>query len=132
MAQGILALLGLGITGYLSWTELMGDAPACVIGGGCATVQNSEYAQIFGVSLSYLGFITYALMLASAIIPGFWGRLLGIVTSVGGVLFSLWLLYAELFLIEAICPWCMASLVVMILALAVAVTRIVKAGDLRS
>lgn len=132
MAQGILALLGLGITGYLSWTELMGDAPACVIGGGCATVQNSEYAQIFGVSLSYLGFITYALMLASAIIPGFWGRLLGIVTSVGGVLFSLWLLYAELFLIEAICPWCMASLVVMILALAVAITRIAKAGDLRS
>lgn len=132
MAQGILALLGLGITGYLSWTELMGDDPACVIGGGCATVQNSEYAQIFGVSLSYLGFITYALMLASAIIPGFWGRLLGIVTSVGGVLFSLWLLYAELFLIEAICPWCMASLVVMILALAVAITRVVKAGDLRS
>ena len=132
MAQGILALLGLGITGYLSWTELMGDAPSCVIGGGCATVQNSEYAQIFGVSLSYLGFITYALMLASAIIPGFWGRLLGIVTSVGGVLFSLWLLYAELFLIEAICPWCVASLVVMILALAVAITRVVKAGDLRS
>lgn len=132
MAQGILALLGLGITGYLSWTELMGDAPACVIGGGCATVQNSEYAQIFGVSLSYLGFITYALMLASAIVPGFWGRLLGIVTSVGGVLFSLWLLYAELFLIEAICPWCVASLVVMILALAVAVARIAKAGDLRS
>lgn len=132
MAQGILALLGLGITGYLSWTELMGDAPSCVIGGGCATVQNSEYAQIFGVSLSYLGFITYALMLASALIPGFWGRLLGIVTSVGGVLFSLWLLYAELFLIEAICPWCMASLVVMILALVVAVTRVVKAGDLRS
>lgn len=132
VAQGILALLGLGITGYLSWTELMGDAPSCVIGGGCATVQNSEYAQIFGVSLSYLGFITYALMLASALIPGFWGRLLGIVTSVGGVLFSLWLLYAELFLIEAICPWCMASLVVMILALVVAVTRVVKAGDLRS
>jgi uncharacterized membrane protein len=95
-------------------------------------VQNSEYAQIAGVSLSYLGFITYALMLLSAILPGFPGRLLGIVTSVGGVLFSLWLLYAELFLIEAICPWCMASLVVMILALVVAIWRIVEAGDLRS
>jgi uncharacterized membrane protein len=84
------------------------------------------------VSLSYLGFITYAVMLASAIVPGFWGRLLGIITSVGGVLFSLWLLYAELFLIEAICPWCMASLVIMILALVVAIWRITKAGDLRS
>ncbi len=125
-------MLGLGITGYLSWEKLSGGAPACVIGGGCATVQNSEYAQIAGVSLSYLGFITYAVMLLSAILPGFPGRLLGIVTSVGGVLFSLWLLYAELFLIEAICPWCMASLVVMILALGVAIWRIINAGDLRS
>lgn len=103
-----------------------------MIGGGCAAVQDSEYAQIAGVSLSYLGFITYALMLVSAILPGFPGRLIGIITSVGGVLFSLWLLYAEIFLIKAICPWCMASLVVMILALVVAIWRIVAAGDLRS
>lgn len=128
----MLALLGLGITGYLSWERLSGGSPSCVIGGGCATVQNSDYAEIAGVSLSYLGFITYAAMLLSAFLPGFPGRLLGIITSVGGVLFSLWLLYAELFLIKAICPWCMASLVVMILALGVAVWRIVKAGDLRS
>ena len=103
-----------------------------MIGGGCATVQNSEYAQIFGVSLSYLGFITYAVMLVSALIPGFWGRLIGIITSVGGMLFTLWLLYAELFLIEAICPWCVTSLVIMALALTVAITRIVRAGDLRA
>lgn len=103
-----------------------------MIGGGCAAVQNSEYAQIAGVSLSYLGFITYAFMLLSAILPGFPGRLLGIITSVGGVLFSLWLLYAEIFLIEALCPWCMASLVVMILALAVAIWRVRSAGDLRA
>ena len=128
----MLALLGLAITGYLSWEKLSGGSPACVIGGGCATVQNSEYAQIAGVSLSYLGFITYALMLISAFLPGFPGRLLGLVTSVGGLLFSLWLLYAELFLIKAICPWCVASLVVMVLAFAVAIWRIVKAGDLRS
>ena len=128
----MLALLGLGITGYLSWERLSGGSPACVIGGGCATVQNSDYAEIAGVSLSYLGFITYAFMLLSAFLPGFPGRLLGLVTSVGGVLFSLWLLYAELFLIKAICPWCMASLVVMILALAVSIWRIVSAGDLRS
>ena len=128
----MLALLGLGITGYLSWERLSGGSPACVIGGGCATVQNSDYAQIAGVSLSYLGFITYAFMLLSAFLPGFPGRLLGLITSVGGVLFSLWLLYAELFLIKAICPWCVGSLVVMVLALVVAVWRIVKAGDLRS
>ena len=132
MAHGFLALLGLGITGYLSWTELTGGSPSCVIGGGCATVQNSEYAEIAGVSLSYLGFITYAFMLLSAFLPGFPGRLLGVVTSVGGLLFSLWLLFAELFLIKAICPWCVASLVVMVLAFVVAVLRIWKAGDLRS
>jgi len=130
VVHGVLALLGLGITGYLSWAELAGGSPTCVIGGGCATVQSSDYAEIAGISLSYLGFVTYAFMLISAFLPGFPGRLLGIITSVGGLLFSLWLLFAEIFLIKAICPWCVASLVVMVLAFVVAVLRIWKAGDL--
>ena len=124
-------MLGLGVTGYLSYEKLSGGAPACVIGGGCTTVQNSPYAEIAGVPLSYLGFITYAILLASALIPGFPGRLVGIVVALAGVAFSLWLLYAELFLIHAVCPWCVTSLVLMVLSLAVAITRVVRAGDLR-
>lgn len=95
-------------------------------------MQSSRYAELAGIPLSYLGVVTYALLLASAAVPGFPGRLLAVVMGAGGVLFSFWLLYAELFLIRAICPWCMVSLAVMILSLAVAIGRIMTAGDLSS
>lgn len=94
-------------------------------------MQNSPYASLAGIPLSYLGFITYAILLAAAILPGFPGRVVAFIVALCGVAFSGWLLYAEIFLIEAICPWCMASLVVMLGSLGVAIARIVRAGDLR-
>ena len=128
----MLALIGLGITSYLSYEKLSGGEPTCVIGGGCATVQNSPYAELAGIPLSYLGVITYVILVASAIIPAFPGRLIAFIVALCGVAFSLWLLYAEIFLIEAICPWCVASLIVMLASLGIAITRMVKAGDLRN
>jgi len=102
-----------------------------VIGGGCATVQNSDYAKLAGIPLSYLGVITYLILIASALVPGFPGRLIAFVVSLCGVVFSGWLLYAELFLIKAICPWCVASLIVMLASFGIAIARIIRAGDLR-
>ena len=127
----MLALIGLAITSYLSYEKLSGGEPTCVIGGGCATVQNSPYAELAGIPLSYLGVITYAILVASALIPGFPGRLVAFIVALCGVAFSLWLLYAELFLIEAICPWCVASLIVMLGSLAVAIVHLMRAGDFR-
>ena len=127
----MLALIGLAITSYLSYEKLSGGEPTCVIGGGCATVQNSPYAELAGIPLSYLGVITYIILVASALIPGFPGRLIAFIVALCGVAFSLWLLYAELFLIEAICPWCVASLIVMLGSLAVAIVHLMRAGDFR-
>ncbi len=127
----MLALIGLAITSYLSYEKLSGGEPTCVIGGGCATVQNSPYAELAGIPLSYLGVITYIILVASALIPGFPGRLVAFIVALCGVAFSLWLLYAELFLIEAICPWCVASLIVMLGSLAVAIVHLMRAGDFR-
>lgn len=124
-------MIGLGITSYLSYEKISGGEPACVIGGGCATVQNSPYAELAGIPLSYLGVVTYLILLASAFIPGFPGRLVAFILALCGVAFSVWLLYAELFLIEAICPYCVASLIVMLASLGIAITRLVRAGDLR-
>ena len=125
----MLAVVGLGITSYLSYEKLTGGEPTCVIGGGCATVQNSPYAELAGIPLSYLGVITYIILIASAIIPAFPGRLVAFIVALCGVAFSGWLLYAEIFLIKAICPYCVASLIVMVGSLGVAITRMVRAGD---
>ncbi len=121
----------MGITAYLSYELLSGGEPTCVIGGGCATVQNSDYAKLAGIPLSYLGVITYLILIASALVPGFPGRLVAFVVSLCGVVFSGWLFYAEIFLIKAICPWCVASLIVMLASFGIAIARIIRVGDLR-
>ncbi len=121
----------MGITAYLSYEKLSGGEPTCVIGGGCATVQNSDYAALAGIPLSYLGLITYLVLLSSAFIPGFPGRMIAFVVALCGVAFSAWLQYAELFLIKAVCPWCVASFIVMVISFIIAIMRIVRAGDLR-
>ena len=132
VAQAVLAILGLGITIYLSYERATGGEAACVIGGGCATVQSSKYAVLAGVPLAYMGVVTYAILLASAFIPRFPGRIIALIVAVCGVMFSMWLQYAELFLIKAICPWCVSSAIIMVISLGVAIGRILKAGDLKS
>ena len=92
-------------------------------------MQNSPYAELAGIPLSYLGVITYVILLASALVPGFPGRLTAFIVALCGVAFSGWLFYAEIFLIKAICPYCVASLTVMVISLGVAITRMVRAGD---
>lgn len=48
-----MALVGIGIAGYLTITEIHGDLPACVAGGGgCATVATSDYAELAGIPRS--------------------------------------------------------------------------------
>lgn len=132
LAQGIVAVLGLGVSGYLSVERIMGSDPTCVIGGSCATVQASDYAELAGLPVAYLGVLAYALLLASALIPGLPGRMLALVVGIGSALFSLWLTVVEIWIIHAICPWCVASAVLMVTSLVIATLRVVRAGDLRA
>lgn len=117
------AVAGLGVAGYLTAARAAGDDPVCVIGGGCSTVQDSEYAELAGVPVAVLGLVAYATLLVAALVAGALGRALGLFTAVVGVGFSAWLTYVELFVIEAICAWCVASAVLIVLALVLAAAR---------
>jgi uncharacterized membrane protein len=123
LALGAVALAGLGVAGYLTAVRASGGDPACVVGGGCTTVQDSEYAELAGVPVAVLGLAAYGALLVAAILPGPLGRALGLFTAIVGVGFSAWLTYAEIFLIEAICAWCVASAVLITLALILAAAR---------
>lgn len=123
LALGAVALAGLGVSGYLTAVRASGSDPACVVGGGCATVQNSEYAELAGIPVAVLGLLAYGALLVAAILPGPAGRALGLFTAIVGVGFSAWLTYAEIVLIEAICAWCVASAVLITLALLLTAAR---------
>ena len=115
-----LALLGLGVAGYLAYVETQAVPAACGPIGDCNAVQGSPYARLFGIlPVGVLGVIAYAAILCVWV----WGQLgtgrlatyaprlmLGI--SVAGVLFSLYLTYLEPFVIGAVCAWCLTSAVI--------------------
>lgn len=119
---GVLAVVGLLISAYLTWVHFMGVAPVCVGGsGGCETVQTSSYATIFGVPIAVLGLVGYGGLLFSALLRGVAGVYLGFLVALVGVLFSAYLTYLEVFVIHAICEWCVASAALMVAALVCAV-----------
>ena len=109
---------------YIAIAESGGGAPKCLAGGGgCETVADSKYAHLAGVNVAVIGIVGYLLVLVAAVVPGDAGRFGGFLTALIGFGFSLYLTYLELFVIDAICQWCVASAILMALSLAVAATR---------
>ena len=124
-AVGVLALIGLGIAGYLTYLHYAGGSPYCIAGGGgCERVQESEYAKLAGVPVAVLGLATYADLVVTALVAGPVAAAAGAGIALAGVAFSAWLLYAQLALIDALCQWCVANDVVIALAAIAAVWRL--------
>jgi uncharacterized membrane protein len=120
-----LAVVGLLISGYLTWVHYMGVAPVCVGGGGgCETVQTSSYVTILGVPVALVGLVGYSGLLISASLRGELGVYLGFLVALVGTLYSAYLTYLEVFVIHAICEWCVASATVMVAALLCAATGV--------
>ena len=127
LAAAALGLAGVAIAIYLTVLHYDHSAPVCVGGGGgCEKVQSSDYAELAGVPVAVLGTIGYALILASLLVPGDAGRFAGALLGLVGVGFSVYLTYLELFVIDAICQWCVASAVVMAALAAVTVIRFAR------
>ena len=119
----ILAVIGLGVAGYLAYVETQMVSAICGPIGDCNAVQSSTYARLFGLlPIGILGLIGYALILVAWIVQRLrndrWGNyapiaILGM--SLLGTVFSVYLTYLEIFVIEAVCIWCLSSAVIMTL-----------------
>lgn len=123
IALGVVSVAGLGVAGYLTSVRLQGEAPTCIVGGGCKTVQESDYSELAGIPVAVLGLVAYVALLAAALIPGQLGRALGLFTALVSFGFSAWLTFAELFIIDAICTWCVTSAILVTLALVLTILR---------
>ncbi len=114
----VLAALGFMISAYLTWTHFAGLAPICTGGGeGCETVQSSQYTMVLGIPVALLGLISYGGLLISAALWGEVGIYLGFLISLVGTLFSAYLTYLEVFVIGALCQWCLANAAITVAAL---------------
>jgi len=113
-----LAVLGVLISAYLTWTHFAGLTPVCTGSGeGCKTVQSSRYASVLGIPVALLGLVAYGGLIFSTILWRETGIYLGFLISLVGTLFSAYLTYLEIFVIGALCQWCLASATIMVAAL---------------
>jgi uncharacterized membrane protein len=116
----ITALIGLAVSAYLAEAKLANKDVLCFEGmGDCNIVNTSAYSMWRGIPVAVLGVIGYVVILAlifimnrqkdqsSIIILAFFG------VTTFGTLYSLYLTYVELFIIHAVCPWCLTSAIAM-------------------
>lgn len=123
----VLAVLGIGVAGYLVYVHYADVNPVCNIAHGCHKVQTSEYAKLAGVPVALLGLFGYIIIFASLIVPqGEVARMVAAFTALVGFGFSMYLTYRELFTIDAICQWCVLSAILMTLLAIVTTWRVVR------
>jgi uncharacterized membrane protein len=135
-AIAVLALVGWFVALYLGLHALgIGGALKCGT-GGCDTVQTSRWAVLFGIPVAFYGVVAYTAILAVTLVglqPTRLSRrgptLLIAALATGGVLFSGWLTYLELFVIQAICRWCVASAVIIAAIWIVSLLGLRRRGD---
>jgi len=134
-AIALLALAGFSIALYL-WLHKIGVIGDLRCGAGdCEVVQTSPYGALFGVPVAFYGVVGYAVILAVALAglqPTYLGRrwptrLLAALAA-GGFLFTLYLTYVELFVLHAICRWCVGSAVVITAITIVALSAVRRAA----
>ena len=114
----VLAFLGLADTWYLAQAALTNTDLNCGIEAldHCNTVAQSEYSRVLGVPLALYGFAFYVVFFVLAAIittlsrPVFVKLMYWI--SVLGFLLSLYFLYLQVYVIEALCIYCLASFVI--------------------
>jgi uncharacterized membrane protein len=106
----ILDTIGLLVAGYLSVVELGGGVPVCGPIHGCEEVALSEYARIGGVPVAVFGVILSVTLLILALAwwrTNIYGLLLAHYgLSLVGVIFDGYFLYLQVFVIKAVCIWC--------------------------
>jgi uncharacterized membrane protein len=121
-----ISVVGIAIAGYLTYVHYAGISPVCEIAHGCEKVQTSEWSKVAGVPVALLGLLGYAGILAALFVPGEIGATAAAGMALVGAGFSAYLTYREIFTIDAICIWCVASAILMATLAVVTVVRLAR------
>jgi uncharacterized membrane protein len=134
LRQGIIGLtvLGLTVSIYMTVYKLTSNDSMCLGLGGCSIVNASLYSEIYGIPVAAVGVGGYLAILAVLFLennPGFFmnnGNMLLFGLTLLGFLFTLWLVFVEVALIKAYCPFCITSQITMTIIFILTVVRTVK------
>lgn len=109
----IFSAIGFADATYLTVKHFLGTPIPCAILQGCEQVTNSQFATIFGVPVALLGSGYYLTVLILSVVyldtRKFFALKLAAIFTIFGFLASLWFIFLQIFIIKAICLYCMVS-----------------------
>jgi len=129
-----IALAGLGVLDatYLLVYKLTNNNAMCMGSGGCHDVNFSPYSEIGGIPVSVFGIVTFLVIAGILLLEPRLkiakenGELAIFGISLAGVAFTAYLTWLEIYVIHAICPFCVASAVIIALIFILAIIRLIK------
>ena len=128
----ILSILGAIDSLYLLIYKLTGNNQMCLGNGGCHNVNFSSYSEIYGIPVSALGLAAYIAIVVVILLERHLslaeenGPLVVFGMSLVGVAFSAYLTYLEFYIIHSVCPFCVASAIIITLIFVLAIIRLIK------
>ena len=132
-ASIVFTVIGLAVSIYTTIEKLTNHSRMCLGNGNCQTVLSSSYAEIRGFPVSGVGIIGYVAILVALILEVKGGRFFKENATLAifgmtliGFLFTLYLIYLEIFVIKALCPFCVTSQVSMTILFVISLIRFIK------
>ena len=127
-----LTLLGVAVSAYMTIFKLTDNQRMCLGNGGCSKVNSSAYAEVYGIPVAIIGIGGYAVIAALTFMEDrnpFLkqnGTMLVFGLALIGFLFTLYLIYVELALIKALCPFCVTSQITMTILFIISIIRLAR------
>ena len=127
-----LTIIGLLVSIYMTIYKVTNNETMCIGSSGCSEVNASRYSEVNGIPVAVLGVAGYAAILALLFLeqrPGMFqqnGSMLFFGVSLLGFLFTLYLIFVEVALIKAYCPFCLTSQAVMTIIFIISVIRLIR------
>lgn len=131
-ASVALVIVGLFVSIYMTIYKVTGNEGMCLGSGDCSTVNASRFSEVNGIPVAVLGIIGYVAILGVHLLenrnPFFRqnATLFIFGMALAGFVFTLWLIYVEIAIIKAICPFCVTSQAAMTIIFIIAVIRLIR------
>ena len=125
-------VLGLAVSIYMTIYKVTSNNAMCLGSGDCSTVNASKYSEVYGIPVAVFGVLGYAAILATLYFENrnsFFKQnstLMIFGMALTGFIFTVWLIYVEVVLLKALCPFCVTSQTAMTIIFIIAVMRLIR------
>ena len=128
----VLTVVGLLVAVYMTIYKWTNNNSMCLGSGDCSTVNASPYSEIYGIPVALVGVGGYAAILFLLLMESRNdfvrqnGTLFVFGLSLTGFIFTVYLVYVEFAVLDAVCPFCLTSQIVMTIIFILSIIRLIR------